>query len=335
CRGPQPGGSSCWATGAAAWSSSQQKRQRCERPSWIRTSASVQMSEPELPDTTRENEEEDYYMDDDDDDDCDDDSGDDSEYEFDEADFNQQLADKFDDLDLPQVAGWASDELAEDEITKKYKAFQQFYTVEKFSDHHLLINKQEWTKKIQHDWKLLEKDLPASIFVRVAEDRMDLLRAAIIGPERTPTMMPSWYLGWQWLREVELSSLNHAAGACVHSGSHLLNEKPYFNEQDIIQALRIHNWTTAFYKYNKTTFLHSCETMLYSLRRPRRNLLMSMLDYLELALLFPQISGSSQQFTAFCCWYMLEYAIKVCFNVFKNTVAVNLYPEQNGISTRR
>lgn len=99
------------------------------------------MSEPELPD-----EEEDYYMDDDDED-----NDDESEYEFDEADFNQQLADKFDDLDLPPgveaTVPWlqklaatdepdTSSELVEDEITKKYKAFQQFYTVQKFSDHH-------------------------------------------------------------------------------------------------------------------------------------------------------------------------------------------------------
>ncbi|VAH74967.1 unnamed protein product [Triticum turgidum subsp. durum] len=139
------------------------------------------MSESELPDTDyAENEEEDYYMDDDDDD-CDDENGDDSEYEFDEADFNQQLADKFDDLDLPPgveaTVPWlqklaandeqdgASDELVEDEITKKYKAFQQFYTVQNFSDHHY-ANKsvgktsREWAKRIQHDWKLLEKDLP-------------------------------------------------------------------------------------------------------------------------------------------------------------------------------
>ncbi|KAI4967012.1 hypothetical protein ZWY2020_034445 [Hordeum vulgare] len=199
CRGPQPGGSSCWATGAAAWSSSQQKRQRCE-----------------------------------------------------------QLADKFDDLDLPpgvealylgfrnlqpMKSRMEPDELAEDEITKKYKAFQQFYTVEKFSDHHFAnksVGKPEWTKRIQHDWKLLEKDLPASIFVRVAEDRMDLLRAAIIGPKEHPTMMAS------------------------SSSMHIL---PLI----ILLSLRLMNTATGqqhSIEYNKTTFLHSCRTMLYSLRRP-------------------------------------------------------------------
>ncbi|KAI5006163.1 hypothetical protein ZWY2020_033406 [Hordeum vulgare] len=335
CRGPQPGGSSCWATGAAAWSSSQQKRQRCEGSSSDQvgssTSASVQMSEPELPDTDYvENEEEDYYMDDDDDDDCDDDNGDDSEYEFDEADFNQQLADKFDDLDLPPgveaTVPWlqklaaneeqdgASDELAEDEITKKYKAFQQFYTVEKFSDHHF-ANKsvgktsREWTKRIQHDWKLLEKDLPASIFVRVAEDRMDLLRAAIIGPKGTPyhdglfffdahftsnypSEPPLVYYHSGGLRlnpnlyncgKVCLSLLGTWGGSgcekwnSAHSTmlqvlvsiqALILNEKPYFNEPGYAGSANTATGQQHSIEYNKTTFLHSCRTMLYSLRRP-------------------------------------------------------------------
>jgi ubiquitin-conjugating enzyme E2 O len=108
------------------------------------------MSEPELPDIDYvENEEEDYYMEDDEED-CNNEDDDESEYEFDEADFNQQLADKFDDLDLPPgveaTVPWlqklaaqdeqdVSSEIIEDEITKKYKAFAQFYTVENFADH--------------------------------------------------------------------------------------------------------------------------------------------------------------------------------------------------------
>ncbi|KAI5423793.1 hypothetical protein KIW84_030143 [Lathyrus oleraceus] len=45
---------------------------------------------------------------------------------------------------------------------------------------------KNWVKRIQEEWKLLEKDLPDSIFVRVYESRIDLLRAVIIGAEGTP-----------------------------------------------------------------------------------------------------------------------------------------------------
>ncbi|XP_071715082.1 probable ubiquitin-conjugating enzyme E2 25 [Rutidosis leptorrhynchoides] len=45
---------------------------------------------------------------------------------------------------------------------------------------------KSWAKRIQEEWRILEKDLPDTIFVRVYESRMDILRAAIIGVEGTP-----------------------------------------------------------------------------------------------------------------------------------------------------
>nr|GEY34462.1 probable ubiquitin-conjugating enzyme E2 25 [Tanacetum cinerariifolium] len=80
-----------------------------------------------------------------------------------------------------------------DEGMRKYENFKKFDTVVDHSDHFYSnqnsTQKQppkNWTKKIQGDWKILEKDLPDTIFVRVYESRMDLLRAAIIGAEGTP-----------------------------------------------------------------------------------------------------------------------------------------------------
>ncbi|XP_062188880.1 putative ubiquitin-conjugating enzyme E2 38 isoform X2 [Phragmites australis] len=72
-----------------------------------------------------------------------------------------------------------------------YKSFNQFDVVQDFSDHHYAKKSpgkttKEWVKAIQSDWKLLQKDLPESIYVRVYEDRIDLLRAAIVGPAGTP-----------------------------------------------------------------------------------------------------------------------------------------------------
>ncbi|XP_047057447.1 putative ubiquitin-conjugating enzyme E2 38 [Lolium rigidum] len=331
-RGLQQGSSACWSTGAAAWGSSQQKRQRCEGSSSDQvgssTSGSVQMSEPELlPDADYvDNEEEDYYMEDDDED-CDDENDDESEYEFDEADFNQQLADKFDDLDLPPgveaTVPWLQKsaaqeeeepEITEDEITRKYKAFPQFYTVENFSDHHYAdksVGKpsRDWAKRIQHEWKLLEKDLPASIFVRVAEDRMDLLRAAIIGPKGTPyhdglfffdahftatypSQPPLVYYHSGGLRlnpnlyncgKVCLSLLGTWSGkgcetwnpaqstmlqVLVSIQALILNEKPYFNEPGWAGQANTPSGEQHSIEYNKNTFLLSCRTMLYSLRKP-------------------------------------------------------------------
>ncbi|XP_026458143.1 putative ubiquitin-conjugating enzyme E2 38 [Papaver somniferum] len=82
----------------------------------------------------------------------------------------------------------------DDEAIVKYKSFKSFDTVEDFSDHHYKKNSvtkskqasQKWSKAIQQDWRLLEKDLPDTIFVRAYEGRMDLLRAVIVGAAETP-----------------------------------------------------------------------------------------------------------------------------------------------------
>ncbi|PWA39549.1 ubiquitin-conjugating enzyme 25 [Artemisia annua] len=44
----------------------------------------------------------------------------------------------------------------------------------------------KWSKKIQKEWRILKKDLPDTIYVRVYESRIDLLRAVIMGAKGTP-----------------------------------------------------------------------------------------------------------------------------------------------------
>ncbi|OMO73321.1 Ubiquitin-conjugating enzyme, E2 [Corchorus olitorius] len=81
----------------------------------------------------------------------------------------------------------------EDDVLNKLQNFKKFDTVENFTDHHYSSSgsstnqpQKNWAKKIQEEWRILEKDLPDTIFVRVCESRMDLLRAVIIGAEGTP-----------------------------------------------------------------------------------------------------------------------------------------------------
>ncbi|KAL5081651.1 hypothetical protein RYX36_010072 [Vicia faba] len=84
----------------------------------------------------------------------------------------------------------------ENETMRKLRSFKQFDIVIDTSDHHFINhnhnsstkqqNPKSWAKKIQEEWKILEKHLPDTIFVRVYESRMDLMRAVIIGAEGTP-----------------------------------------------------------------------------------------------------------------------------------------------------
>ncbi|KAI3921465.1 hypothetical protein MKW98_013399 [Papaver atlanticum] len=143
-----------------------------------------------------------------------------SDYESDEIDFKSYadeealaLQAKFDAEDLPagaevsvpwlvledQPTDCSSSvpkqlEEEEDEVMMKFKSFKSFDTVVDFSDHHYQSESvtestqasQRWVKAIQRDWRLLEKDLPDTIFVRAYEERMDLLRAVIVGAAGTP-----------------------------------------------------------------------------------------------------------------------------------------------------
>lgn len=79
---------------------------------------------------------------------------------------------------------------------KYLESFKQFDMVTDCLDHHFFDSagkglpssqvKRGWLKKVQQEWSILENDLPETIYVRVYEERMDLLRAAIIGAPRTP-----------------------------------------------------------------------------------------------------------------------------------------------------
>jgi len=69
---------------------------------------------------------------------------------------------------------------------------QHFDVLQCPPDHHYLESTaqgtggRKWVKKVQQEWGILEKNLPDYIYVRVFEDRMDLLRAVIIGASGTP-----------------------------------------------------------------------------------------------------------------------------------------------------
>ncbi|KAG6709225.1 hypothetical protein I3842_06G120900 [Carya illinoinensis] len=70
--------------------------------------------------------------------------------------------------------------------------FKHFDMAKNPVDHYFLgaygqnDNGRRWFKKVQQDWSILQNNLPDTIYVRVYEDRMDLLRAVIVGAYGTP-----------------------------------------------------------------------------------------------------------------------------------------------------
>ncbi|KAJ0986101.1 hypothetical protein J5N97_004457 [Dioscorea zingiberensis] len=193
------------------------------------------------------------------------------------------------------------------------KAFKQFDVVRDHSDHYFSKTSagrtNTWAKSIQKEWKILEKDLPEMIYVRVYEDRMDLLRAVIVGPAGTPyhdglfffdihfppiypQSPPHVHYHAGGLRinpnlyacgKVCLSLLNTWNGrgcelwkpsestmlqVLVSIQALILNAKPFFNEPGLEIMANTVGGEKQSIIYNEETFLNSCRTMLYSVRRP-------------------------------------------------------------------
>lgn len=223
----------------------------------------------------------------------------------------------------------------------------------------------------------------ASIYVRVAEDRMDLLRAAIVGPKGTPyhdglfffdvhfpssypsgppvctdsfyyfflvsislhIFFPIWIIECLSFMVLQLVHY-HSGGLRINPNLYdcgkvclsllgtwsghgcekwnpaqstmlqvlvsiqalILNDKPYFNEPGYeASANTLHGQTRAT-DYNDNTFILSCKTMLYSLRRPPEVYYLLMQQYLWEVWLFLLWT-----LTIFCLWLLAALCRPCCW----------------------
>lgn len=184
------------------------------------------------------------------------------------------------------------------------------------------INERKWMKKVQQEWNILEKNLPDTIYVRIYEDRMDLLRAVIVGaagtpyqdglfffdihfPSEYPDVPPLAYYHSGGLRlnpnlyetgKVCLSLLNTWTGrgnevwdptsssilqVLVSIQGLVLNSKPYFNEAGYDKQIGSAEGEKNSLAYNENSFLLSCKSMLYILRRPPKHFEMFVKEHFQ------------------------------------------------------
>ncbi|OVA12371.1 Ubiquitin-conjugating enzyme [Macleaya cordata] len=144
------------------------------------------------------------------------------------------------------------------------------------------------------EWKILEKNLPDSIYVRVYEGRIDLLRAVIIGASGTPyhdglffffdIQFPSHYPNKPPKKDglVCLSLINTWHGTekenwnpsestvLLSIQALVLNAKPFFNEPGYNFG-DLSTWKKESLAYNEDTFVLSCRTMLAVLNKPPKH----------------------------------------------------------------
>lgn len=96
----------------------------------------------------------------------------------------------------PEKIREAEEDIVLPSCSRPQASFRHFDMITDSSDHHFVDQsgmdlqspqvKRVWLKKVHQEWSILENDLPDTIYIRAYEDRMDLLRAAIVGSAGTP-----------------------------------------------------------------------------------------------------------------------------------------------------
>nr|GEV76947.1 hypothetical protein [Tanacetum cinerariifolium] len=203
--------------------------------------------------------------------------------------------------------------LDNEDVLKRYKKFKKFDIVTDHSDHLFSANTspmkqppKDWAEKIQNEWRKLEERLPETIYVRVYEGRMDLLRAVIIGEKRTPyhdglfffdVCFPSTYpISPPLVRyhscglginpnlykcgKVRLSVPETSGGPEVAmwlpSASTILKllvsvQTLILNTKPLFNDVTYVKHNYMYMLYNEMTFVRSLKTMVYIMNKPPKN----------------------------------------------------------------
>ncbi|GAB4853148.1 Probable ubiquitin-conjugating enzyme E2 23 [Ancistrocladus abbreviatus] len=122
-------------------------------------------------------------------------------------------------------------------------SFKRFDTAKDPVDHFFLganipsNASRKWLKKVQQDWTILQNNLPDGICVRVYEDRMDLVRAVIVGAYGTPYLDGLFFFDFHLPPEYP----DLPPSAHYHSGGWRINPNLY--EEGKVCLSLLNTWT--------------------------------------------------------------------------------------------
>ncbi|XP_028798561.1 probable ubiquitin-conjugating enzyme E2 23 isoform X2 [Neltuma alba] len=120
--------------------------------------------------------------------------------------------------------------------------FKRFDITRDPADHYFIgangqVKSRKWYKKVQQDWSILQNNLPDGIYVRVYEDRMDLLRAVIVGAFGTPYQDGLFFFDFHLPSEYP----DVPPSAYYHSGGLRINPNLY--EEGKVCLSLLNTWT--------------------------------------------------------------------------------------------
>jgi ubiquitin-conjugating enzyme E2 O len=99
------------------------------------------------------------------------------------------------------------------------------------------ISGRKWLKKVQRDWNILQNNLPDGIYVRVYEDRMDLVRSVIVGAYGTPYQDGLFFFDFHLPPQYP----DDPPSAYYHSGGWRINPNLY--EEGKVCLSLLNTWT--------------------------------------------------------------------------------------------
>ncbi|WJX30271.1 ubiquitin-conjugating enzyme, variant 2 [Trifolium repens] len=140
---------------------------------------------------------------------------------------------------------------------------------------------KNWTIHIQKEWKILEKNLPDSIFVRVYESQMDVMRVAIIGAKGTPYHDGLFFFDLYFPNKFP----DVPPKLYFHNRYRFLSLNPNFEPNGIVRLSLLNNtknrYTTevggpingesSSWRYSEEVFIGSLWTLIHIIRRPPKD----------------------------------------------------------------
>lgn len=113
---------------------------------------------------------------------------------FDNKKDKQELVETSSEMKLKEAEEFKDDSFVP--TGKNVNEIKQFDMVNDCSNHYFVDSSRKgsissqvkkcWLKKVQQEWRILANDLPETVYVRVFEERMDLIQAGIVGAPGTP-----------------------------------------------------------------------------------------------------------------------------------------------------
>eukprot|EP00253_Pinus_taeda_P036174 PITA_36174 len=168
-----------------------------------------------------------------------------------------------------------SDQMHSLSFSGKYDQFKHFDSVKDPLDHNFLnetaqsSNDRKWSKKVQQEWSILEKNLPDMIYapptVYYHSHGLKLNPNLYETGKVCLSLLNTWTGRGNEIWDPKISSILQVL---ISLQGLVLNARPYFNEAGYDKQVGTTEGEKNSVAYNENSFLLACKLMLYLLHRP-------------------------------------------------------------------